>query len=180
MAGQKRLRRQMEQLQRKELCARSRSASKRTAPQWQLDHGCPVFAFDLRAGFFYGFPSLNGRDVKVAVHTGQDAVHDPDALDRALRAEDVPLVARFVGAHLVGVGTTPTRHAVCMYTMSPDEHFIVDRAPGSNHTFVAAGFSGHGFKFAPLIGSILADLAIDGATREPAEFLSLRRLASFG
>lgn len=151
-----------------------------SAPACRQDQGCPVFAFDLPQGFFYGFPSLDGRDMKIAVHTGQDATADPDALDRSLRPDDVTPVAQFVTAHLIGVDTVPSRHAVCMYTMSPDEHFIIDRAPQAERTYFAAGFSGHGFKFAPLVGSILADLVMDGATRELAEFLSLGRLVSIG
>jgi glycine/D-amino acid oxidase-like deaminating enzyme len=59
--------------------------------------------------------------------------------------------------------------------MSPDEHFIVDRHPQHPHVVFAAGLSGHGFKFAPVLGAALADLAFNGATRLPIEFLSLRR-----
>ena len=61
-----------------------------------------------------------------------------------------------------------------MYSMSPDEHFIVGRR--SNVVF-AAGFSGHGFKFAPVVGSVLADLALDGRTAEPIELFSPDRPA---
>jgi sarcosine oxidase len=62
-----------------------------------------------------------------------------------------------------------------MYTNSPDSHFILGKHPRYEHVIIACGFSGHGFKFASVIGQILADLASDGSTRLPIEFLSPRR-----
>ncbi len=62
-----------------------------------------------------------------------------------------------------------------MYTMSADEHFIVDRLPGDDRISFAAGLSGHGFKFAPVLGEALASLALDGQTDLPIEFLSCAR-----
>jgi glycine/D-amino acid oxidase-like deaminating enzyme len=63
---------------------------------------------------------------------------------------------------------------VCLYTNTPDKHFLIDRHPRYDNVVFAAGFSGHGFKFAPLIGEILADLALTGRTRAEADFLRLR------
>jgi glycine/D-amino acid oxidase-like deaminating enzyme len=80
--------------------------------------------------------------------------------------------------HLPGVSPRVTEHAVCLYTMSPDEHFIVDRHPAHANVFFAAGLSGHGFKFAPVLGRALADLAVEGGTDLAIEFLSLARFAS--
>jgi glycine/D-amino acid oxidase-like deaminating enzyme len=65
--------------------------------------------------------------------------------------------------------------AVCLYTLSPDRNFIVDRHPECSQVSFAAGLSGHGFKFASVLGEVLADLAIDGRTSLPVEFLSCRR-----
>ncbi len=65
-----------------------------------------------------------------------------------------------------------------MYTLTPDEHFIVDRHPSDPRIVIAGGFSGHGYKFTPVIGEIVAELAIDGRTRHPVEFLRLQRLAA--
>ncbi len=76
-----------------------------------------------------------------------------------------------------GVSTRVTHHAVCMYTMSPDEHFIVDRHPAFSNVVFAAGLSGHGFKFVPVLGRALADLALDEGTDLPIGFLSLERFA---
>jgi sarcosine oxidase len=63
----------------------------------------------------------------------------------------------------------------CLYTMTPDKHFIIDRHPAHEQVAIACGFSGHGFKFAPVIGEILADLAIEGRTEQPIEFLRADR-----
>lgn len=138
--------------------------------------GSPVFCFDLADGFFYGFPMIEPGLIKVAEHTGREVVEDPTAVDRELRLSDEMRVQQFVVKHLPGVRPVVREHSVCMYTMSPDEHFIIDRHPEHANVVVAAGFSGHGFKFAALVGSVLADLAVDGATREGVEFLRWSRL----
>ena len=62
-----------------------------------------------------------------------------------------------------------------MYTMTCDGNFIVDRHPAYARVAIAAGFSGHGFKFAPVVGSILADLLLDGATEQPIDFWRVSR-----
>ena len=67
------------------------------------------------------------------------------------------------------------RYAACMYTMSPDEHFVLDLHPDHPQVALAAGLSGHGFKFAAGFGEILADLALDGRTGAPIAFLSATR-----
>ncbi|HWA97511.1 MAG TPA: FAD-dependent oxidoreductase, partial [Pirellulales bacterium] len=83
----------------------------------------------------------------------------------------------FIARALPDVSSTRTAHAVCMYTMSPDEHFIVDHHPRDERICFAAGLSGHGFKFAPVLGEVLADLALAGQTKLPIAFLSCRRPA---
>jgi sarcosine oxidase len=62
-----------------------------------------------------------------------------------------------------------------MYTMSPDEHFVVDHLPGHSNVVIACGFSGHGFKFTPVVGEVLSDLACTGRTPHPVGFLGLAR-----
>lgn len=143
-----------------------------------LHRGMPVFAYDLADGFFYGFPAIEPGVIKLAEHTGGDRVDDADGLERDLRSDDLPRVQRFVARYLPGVRPLVERASVCMYTMTPDEHFIIDRHPGHANVVFAAGFSGHGFKFCPVIGSVLADLVIEGQTREPVDFLRLARLRS--
>ena len=74
-----------------------------------------------------------------------------------------------------GVDPRPTRHSVCMYTNTPDHHFIVDRHPEQKKVVIGAGFSGHGFKFTGVLGQALAELALDGRTDLPIGFLALDR-----
>jgi sarcosine oxidase len=144
-------------------------------PRYRAAVGAPVFIHEVPAGFFYGFPQIDELGVKVGEHSGGAPVQDPSHVDRSLDAADQDRVARFLGEYLPGVGGAPTDYAVCMYTMSPDEHFIVDRIPGAEHVFFAAGLSGHGFKFTPVLGELLADLALEGKSDLPARFLSLER-----
>jgi sarcosine oxidase len=80
-----------------------------------------------------------------------------------------------LAARLPGVGGPLSEHAVCLYTMSPDGHFVVGLHPQHARVAIAAGFSGHGFKFASVMGEILADLALDGKTPHPIGFLSPER-----
>ena len=138
-------------------------------PVWYVDRpGAPGL---------YGIPTApdqrDPRGVKVAFHAGTPC--DPDAprmppTDRELRAL-ADATAEFVPAAAGPVGSSAT----CLYTMSPDGHFIVDRMPGCARTWIACGFSGHGFKFMPVMGEALADLATTGTTRLPIEFLRIRR-----
>lgn len=137
--------------------------------------GAPAFYFDTPEGAFYGSPSLDGKSLKVAEHTGGEDVIDPSNVDRQLRTTDVVPVARFLREFLADVEPEPMRHSVCMYTLSPDHHFIVDRLPGCGNVVVGAGFSGHGFKFTSVLGRALAELALDGRTDLPIQFLSLER-----
>ena len=146
-------------------------------------HGCPIFGFDTADGFFYGFPAIDGDGVKIGNHTGGETIDNISKLDRQLRPADETPIRRFAAKHLPGLGDQINRHSVCMYSMTPDEHFVIDHHPlfqsreSGQRVAFAAGFSGHGFKFAPLVGSILADLLLDGTTAEPIEFLRLNRPA---
>lgn len=137
--------------------------------------GCPAYLYELPHGVFYGFPRLDGTTLKAAEHSGGALVADPLAVDRNLHSADVERVAAFLAECLPGVTPQPVDHSVCFYTMSPDEHFLVDRHPRHEQVVFAAGLSGHGFKFAPVLGEALADLALDGASRLPVQFLSLQR-----
>jgi sarcosine oxidase len=144
----------------------------------------PVFAFS--EGFLYGFPAIGEQGVKLAVHwkPGQlvadpsepvsEANLDDAAEPLAIAAKLLPRLAGQLPQSLQRV----KRMKTCLYTMSHDEHFFVDRHPEWPGLVFAAGFSGHGFKFAPAIGEALADLAATGMARLPVGFLSTARLAA--
>jgi monomeric sarcosine oxidase len=150
------------------------------SPGHEAEHAAgrlPCFAFDTAAGFFYGCPALDGRGVKVANHSGGRTVADPLDLDRAVDAGEQRQIERWLGDHLPGVSRTLTAHAACLYTMSPDQHFVLGLHPAHPQVAIAAGFSGHGFKFASVVGEILADLATTGRTSHPIGFLSPGRFS---
>lgn len=136
----------------------------------------PVYLIESREdGQFYGFPYLKDQGLKVARHhSGGHA--DPNKLDRAIRTDDEERVRAFLRRHLP-MGDAPLRSAmVCMYTNSPDGHFIIDRARDDERVIYASACSGHGFKFSTVVGEILADLVATGASRHPISFLSAERL----
>ena len=136
----------------------------------------PCFAFEAPTGFFYGFPAIDGRGVKIAEHSGGAVVRNPLEVDRGIDAVEQQRVETILAAHLPGVSRRCMDHAVCLYTMSPDHHFLVGLHPQHDRVAIAAGFSGHGFKFASVMGEILADLSCTGTTAHPAGFLTPTRL----
>lgn len=148
--------------------------------KFDASNGTPVFGFETEDGFFYGFPAIDDSGVKVGDHTGGDIVPDANGLNRQLQPNDGERIHKFIANHLPALGDQVSRHSICMYSMTPDEHFVIDHHPESKRVAFAAGFSGHGFKFAPLVGSILADLLLDGVTKQPIEFLRLSRPALSG
>jgi sarcosine oxidase len=143
----------------------------------QAEVGFPCFLVELPQGAFYGFPVIDSRGLKAADHSGGELVRDPLTVDRTLHDADRAPVESFLRAHLPTIKTPCREHAVCLYTMSPDEHFIVDCLPDDPRIVFAAGLSGHGFKFTPVLGRALADLVVDGTTPLPIGFLSMARFA---
>jgi monomeric sarcosine oxidase len=145
------------------------------AAEYASDRGLPVFLWELPQGVFYGFPKLDARGIKFAEHSGGRIVNDPLHVDRSVDLAEKQRLIDVLERHLPGVSPRVTDHAVCLYTMSPDEHFIVDRHPEYANVAFAAGLSGHGFKFAPVLGKALAELALDSGTSLPIGFLSRSR-----
>lgn len=121
----------------------------------------------------YGFPTT-ADGLKAAFH-GYGETTDPDALDREIHSSEVEAVRRALESWLPGSVAGFRWGKACMYTRTPDDHFIVDLHPRDRSTVILGGFSGHGYKFCPVMGEIAADLALDGATRHDIGFLSARR-----
>jgi sarcosine oxidase len=121
----------------------------------------------------YGFPDY-GYGVKAAFHAFGDETTAPE-LDRSIRPTDVEIVREALEAFMPGAAAVFSAGKACMYTLTPDEHFIVDLHPHDSRIVLAGGFSGHGFKFASVIGEICADLATAGGTEHPVGFLALKR-----
>jgi sarcosine oxidase len=134
----------------------------------------PVFIVEEGADVYYGFPAIDERGVKLGLmhHPGDSA--DPDASPPPEAAESAKLhdfLARTVPA---AAGRLLDAQA-CLFTMTPDAAFVLDLHPDAPNVVVAAACSGHGFKFAPVVGEIAADLADEGTTRHGIEFLRYER-----
>ena len=140
---------------------------------------CPVFILESRHGMHYGIPPRGGAGIgaaiKVAKHHHRDETVDPDACDRTVSAQDEALMRAAVADHLPAANGPLKAAATCLYTMTPDGHFLIDRLPGASNIIAASPCSGHGFKFAPVIGEILADLATTGTTAHDIAGFSLGR-----
>jgi len=134
---------------------------------------CPIHLWEWAPRrFFYGFPEL-GDGVKLAVHHAGETA-DPERLRREVDADEVAAM-RALAARFVPAANGALRAAeVCMYTNTADEHFWIDRLPGQPRVLVASPCSGHGFKFASVIGELLADLLLAGATRFDIELFRRR------
>lgn len=132
----------------------------------------PVFIRDYGDGsIFYGFGSLDGATIKVALHfwPGLDEPVDPDAGPRPPDAADAALLGEVAAASLAGVRPAPIRMKECTYTLTPDEGFLIGRRPDLPGITLLGGFSGHGFKFAPAVGETAARLAAGEPVRVPID-----------
>lgn len=142
--------------------------------------GCPVWGAHVSKRFretVYGIPSHAGSGFKVAFHGGA-AVRHPAEINYAPDAENVEALRPFMQAHIPGIAQSPVKESrICLYTQTPDEHFIVDAHPTHQHIAIGAGFSGHGFKFSTMIGKMLADIALDGATSHNDRLFKISRFA---
>jgi sarcosine oxidase len=136
----------------------------------------PVWAIDNHDGtLYYGFPlSPESPGLKIA-HHGPGPAADPDTIDRTPHADDEQSFRRALQMYLPDADGPLISMRICMYTNSPDHHFILDRHPRHERVMIACGFSGHGFKFCSVIGEALADLAMKGSSELPIEFLGLKR-----
>jgi glycine/D-amino acid oxidase-like deaminating enzyme len=143
---------------------------------YQAACGCPGFLYELPHGVFYGFPQWDASGVKVAEHSGGATVTDPLQVDRDLDPVEAVRVKDFLSRYLPGVSPKRMQHEVCLYTMSPDGHFIVDTHPRHTGLAFAAGLSGHGFKFTAMLGEALVQMVFDGQAAVNIDFLSRRRL----
>ena len=126
----------------------------------------PVFNMEAPSGRYYGFPNDRGEGIKIGryYHLRQQ-VSDPDRLDRECHPEDEAVLREGLEAYFPEANGATLRMTACMFTNTPDTHFILDRYGDADDVFVAAGFSGHGFKFCSVVGRIMADLCLDRPPR---------------
>jgi sarcosine oxidase len=137
----------------------------------------PIHLWEYEPGrMFYGFPDL-GSGLKVALHHQGENV-DPENLDRIIRPEDITVMRGLLERFLPEANGEYLRGTVCMYTNTPDGHFILDRHPENPNVIIASPCSGHGFKFASAIGEVLRDMALDRGAKWDLNLFSLRRFGS--
>jgi len=135
----------------------------------------PVFLIEYEPGkLFYGFPALGDDGIKVARHH-TDVWCSPTDIRREVDQDEIREARGILERNLPTVNGDLLSATTCMYTNTPDGHFIIDRDPRHPNVILASPCSGHGFKFASVIGEVLADLACDGRTRHPIDMFRLDR-----
>ncbi|HLZ07829.1 MAG TPA: FAD-dependent oxidoreductase [Chloroflexota bacterium] len=129
-------------------------------------------------GRYYGFPIYGVPGFKLGRYHHFNEEVNPDEIDREAHTRDEKILRDFAERYFPdGAGPTMALKT-CMFTNSPDEHFILDLYPKEPRVAIAAGFSGHGFKFCSVVGEIMADLAERGETQHDISLFRLERFAN--
>lgn len=127
----------------------------------------PVFSMRSSEGYFYGFPVHGVPGFKVGKYNHRHETVDPDEMDREPDATDEQILREYTEEYFADAAGPTMRLETCMFTNTPDERFVIDKHPEHSQVTVAAGFSGHGFKFSSVVGDVVADLVVDGETDHP-------------
>ena len=135
----------------------------------------PTFIRMNRDVTFFGTPTLDGSMVKIALGTFYGEVTDVNALDRTVDVHSLEKVNKAVRELMAGLHSSPSRVSAYMDAYTRDQDAIIDIHPKWNEAVILCGFSGHGFKMAPIFGQIAADLVMDGKTAYAIDHLSLHR-----
>jgi sarcosine oxidase len=135
----------------------------------------PVFILASPLGQFYGFPIYGVPGFKIGKFYHRQEDVDPDRVDRSTYPEDEEVLRDAVRNYFPDANGPTMAMKTCLFTNTPDKHFILDQVPGLPHVAIAAGFSGHGFKFCSVVGEIMADLVLRGGSRFDLGMFSLRR-----
>ncbi|WHY91535.1 N-methyl-L-tryptophan oxidase [Neobacillus cucumis] len=133
----------------------------------------PAFTVDLLNAHYYGFPSIGGSGVKIGRHDGGVLV-DPDETVSPYGADDEQEMRTFLEKYMPGANGPLVKGRTCFYTLTPDEDFILDKHPEYPHLFIAAGFSGHGFKFSSVIGEVISQVVTKGKADYDLSRFSIR------
>jgi glycine/D-amino acid oxidase-like deaminating enzyme len=125
---------------------------------------------------FYCLPELDSLGMKVCRHTGGHPIEKADLLDCDVDKDELLLNEAFMDRSFHHSRHRLVHHSTCMYTMSRDGHFVVDNYPNHSNVAFAAGLSGHGFKFTPVLGHRLIEM-LEGNHDSNLDFLSLKRFS---
>ena len=138
----------------------------------------PVFNMEAPEGRFYGYPAHGNPGFKIGkYHHRRERVDDLDRMDRESHGEDEDVLRTGIRRYFPDANGPTLSMKTCLFTNSPDEHFIIDVLPDAPQVAIAAGFSGHGFKFCSVVGEIMADLVGDGGTNHDIGLFRLARPA---
>ncbi len=143
----------------------------------------PIFIWEPEDGnAFYSFPVHDGPrgGVKVAFFRADGTLADPDTIDREVHDHEIEFIRSYLARYVPDLDGEFLYAKTCMYTNTPDEHFVISAHPEYPQVAIAAGFSGHGFKFCGVVGEILADLVTEDETDHPVDLFSPTRLAARG
>ena len=141
----------------------------------------PIFILEVPEGLFYGFPEYGLPGLKIGRMHHRQQVVDPDAWDRSVvEPEDEAVLRAATTRYLPDADGPALTLKSCMFTNTPDEDFVIDRLPEAPQVVVVSPCSGHGFKFASVIGEIAADLALDGGTDHDIEMFRIDRFTRGG
>ncbi len=135
----------------------------------------PVFNAYFEEGRYYGFPIYGIPGFKIGRYHHLEEVTDPDHVHREITVEDEQILRLAAGKYFPDGNGNVMTMKTCLFTNTPDEHFIIDTLPNYPQVAIAAGFSGHGFKFSSVVGEILGDLVIDGKTDHDIDLLKFGR-----
>lgn len=135
----------------------------------------PVFVVATDETEIYGFPVHAVPGVKIGKYHHREETVDPDEMNREPTPADERLLRELAEEYLADAAGPTMRLETCLFTNTPDSRFVIDAHPDHPQVTVAAGFSGHGFKFASVVGSVLADLATEGATDHPIDAFGIDR-----
>ena len=137
----------------------------------------PVFILDSPEGLFYGFPVFGIPGFKIGRYHHLGETVDPDVFDReAFTARDEEVLRAGIRRYFPDANGPTLSLASCIFTNTVDEHFVIDRLPDTPQVLVVSPCSGHGYKFASVIGEIVADLVLDGGSRFDLSMFGLSRL----
>ncbi|MBN9387500.1 MAG: N-methyl-L-tryptophan oxidase [Chloroflexi bacterium] len=134
----------------------------------------PVYLLEVPEGKYYGFPALPGEGLKLGRHDIGELC-TPQTINREVAPSEIEQLKNILDKYMRGGAAAFKWSLTCMYTLTPDRNFVLDRHPGQSNVVYGCGFSGHGFKFAAAIGEVLAELAVDGRSQQSIEFLSAAR-----
>jgi sarcosine oxidase len=138
----------------------------------------PIFIWEPDDGnWFYGFPAQeDDRGVKAAFYRAGGVPTTPETMDREVHGEEIDFIRSYLAQYVPELAGRCLDARVCMYTNTPDLHFVISPHPDHPQVAMACGFSGHGYKFCSVVGEILADLVMDDTTSHPIDLFSPARL----